>query len=56
MMNRQYAQNVKALIGIRRGEMVLQINYEMVTLFEAVYLLSNNKGYFDADLKCMVMY
>ena len=53
--NQLYAQNVKAHTGIKRGETMLQINYNIITVQDAVYLLSNNKGYMDADKQCLIV-
>jgi hypothetical protein len=33
----------------------LLITYDLLTVMEAVYILSNNNGYMDADKKCMVI-
>jgi len=33
----------------------MEIKYELLTLIDAIYILSNNKGYFDADQQCVVI-
>jgi len=50
-----YVQNVNHHTGIKRGEPMLQVNYSLVTVQDAVYLLSNNNGYFDGDKKCLIL-
>jgi len=34
---------------------MLTVSYNNVSVLEAIYLLSNNDGYFDADLKSVVI-
>ena len=34
---------------------MIMIDYSTLTVFDAVYLLSNNNGYFDGDKKCVVI-
>ena len=34
---------------------MITIDYELLTVLEASYLLSNNNGYMDGDKKCVVL-
>jgi hypothetical protein len=34
---------------------MLEIKTDKITVFEAVYLLSNYDGYFDGDKQCMMI-
>jgi hypothetical protein len=34
---------------------MLTINYNMVTVMETMYLLSNYDGYLDGDKKCLII-
>jgi len=38
-----------------KGDAMIEINNSIITVFEACYLLSNNKGYMDGDKKCLVI-
>ena len=50
-----YALSVSHHTGTRRGGTMLQVDYSLVTVQDAVYLLSNNNGYFDGDIRCLVI-
>lgn len=55
MINLQYVLSVKTHIGIKRGDPMLQIDYNLVTVQDAIYLLSNYNGYMDADKQCLII-
>jgi len=34
---------------------MITIDYKLLTVFDACYLLSNNEGHMDGDAKCLVL-
>jgi len=57
MIHQRYVQVAKVHTGIKKGERerMLTINYDLVTLQEAVFLLSNHNGYLDGDKQQLVI-
>jgi hypothetical protein len=39
----------------KEGKTNITIDYSLISIFDMLYLLSNNNGYLDGDAKCLII-